>query len=233
MKVFCAVLNNRLSDYLETNNLLVEEQNGFRQDRSCQDHLFTVYNLIESRKLSGLQTFAYFIDFRKAFDSISRDILWKKLEHSFHIRGRFLNILKKMYKNASSCVRVNDVDSDWFPNNSGIKQGCVLFPTLFDMFINDLMLDIQALNIGIGLGDYNLGALLYADDVVVLGETESDLQTTLDIVAAWCNKWGLSINPKRRKILHFRPKRKSCSSFCFHLGDMSLNFAHDYKYLGF
>ena len=49
MKVFCAVLNNRLSDYLETNNLLVEEQNGFRQDRSCQDHLFTVYNLVESR----------------------------------------------------------------------------------------------------------------------------------------------------------------------------------------
>ena len=63
MKVFCAVLNNRLSDYLETNNLLVEEQNGFRQDRSCQDHLFTVYNLVESRKLNGLQTFTCFIDF--------------------------------------------------------------------------------------------------------------------------------------------------------------------------
>ena len=101
------------------------------------------------------------------------------------------------------------------------------------MFINDLMQDIQALNIGNDLGDHKLGALLYADDVVVLGETEGDLQTTLDIVAAWCNKWGLSINPKKTKILHFRPKRKSCSSFCFHLGDMSLNFAHDYKYLGF
>ena len=101
------------------------------------------------------------------------------------------------------------------------------------MFINDLMQDIQALNIGNDLGDHKLGALLYADDVVVLGETEGDLQTTLDIVAAWCNKWGLSINPKRRKILHFRPKRKPCSSFCFHLGDTSLNFAHDYKYLGF
>ena len=47
------------------------------------------------------------------------------------------------------------------------------------MFINDLMQDIQALNIGIDLGDYNL---LYADDVVVLGETEGDLQTTLDIL---------------------------------------------------
>ena len=84
-----------------------------------------------------------------------------------------------MYENASSCVRVNDVDSDWFPINLGVKQGYVLSPTLFDMFINDLMQDIQALNIGIDLGDYNL---LYADDVVVLGETEGDLQTTLDIL---------------------------------------------------
>ena len=149
MKVFCAVLNNRLSDYLETNNLLVEEQNGFWHDRSCQDHLFTVYNLVESRKLSSLQTFVCFIDFRKAFDSINRDLLWKKLEHNFNIKGRFLNILKTMYENVSNCVRVNDDVSDWFSINSGVKQGCVLSPTLFDMFINDLMQDIQALNTGI------------------------------------------------------------------------------------
>ena len=78
-----------------------------------------------------------------------------------------------MYENVSSCVRVvNDVDSDWFPINSGVKQGWVLSPTLFDMFIND---HIQALNIGIDFGDYNLGALLYADDVDVLGETGGDL----------------------------------------------------------
>ena len=89
-----------------------------------------------------------------------------------------------MYENISSCVRVNDVYSDWFPINWDVKQGCVLSPTLFDMFINDLMQDIQALNIGIDLGKFKVGALLYADDVVVLGETEGDLQTTLDIVAA-------------------------------------------------
>ena len=65
--------------------------------------------------------------------------------------------------------------------------------------------------------------------VAVLG----DLQYNLDTVAAWCNKWGLGINSMKTKILHFRPKRKPCSSFCFHLGDSTLNFAHDYKYLGF
>ena len=60
------------------------------------------------------------------------------------------------------------------------KLGCVLYPALFDMFINDLMKDIQDLNKGIDLGDYKLAALLYADDVAVLGETECDLQCILD-----------------------------------------------------
>ena len=230
MKAFCTVLNNRLSDYLETNNLLAEEQNRFRHDRSCQDHL-TVYNLIESRKLSNLQTFVCFINFRKAFDSVCRNILWEKLERSFHIKACFLHILKQMYENVSSCVRVDDDNSDWFTINSGVK--CVLVLTLFDMFINDLMKDIQDLNKGIDLGDYKLAALLYADDVAVLGETECDLQCILDTVAASCNKWGLGINPMKTKILHFRPKRKPCSSFCFHLGDSTSNSAHDYKYLGF
>ena len=114
-------------------------------EAACQDHLFTIYNLIQSRKLSNLQTFVSFIDFHKAFDSVCRNILWEKLERSFHIKGRFLHILKQMYENVSSCVRVDDDNSDWFTINSGVKQGCVLSPTLFDMFINDLMKDDQDL----------------------------------------------------------------------------------------
>ena len=106
-----------------------------------------------------------------------------------------------MYENVSSCVRVDDDNSDWFTINSGVKQGCVLSLTLFDVFINDLMKDIQDLNKGIDLGDYKLAALLYADDVAVLGETECDLQCILDTVAAWCNKWGLGINCMKTKIL--------------------------------
>ena len=92
---------------------------------------------------------------------------------------------------------------------------------------------IRTFNKGIDLGDYKLVALLYVDDVAVLGETEYDLQCILDTVAAWCNKWSLGINPMKTKILHFRSKRKLCSSFCFHLEDSTLSFVHDYKYLGF
>lgn len=99
MKVF-AVQNDRLSDYLETNNLLVDEENGFWHDRSCQDHLYTVYNLLESRKLISLQTFVCFINFHKSFDSISRDLLWKRLEHNCNIKGHFFSICKLIYNDS-------------------------------------------------------------------------------------------------------------------------------------
>ena len=70
-------MNARLSKYLESNNLLTEEQNGFNQGRSCQDHTFVLHNnLVHGRKLQGLDTYAVFIDFRKAFDTINRQLLW-------------------------------------------------------------------------------------------------------------------------------------------------------------
>jgi len=139
MKILCSILNTRLSDHLECNQLLAEEQNGFRKGRSCQDHIFTLNTILEGKKSIGKCTFACFIDFRKAFDSISRTLLWDKMQAQFGIHGPFLNLVKALYSKVSSCVKVNGELSEWFDINCGVKQGCVLSPTLFSMFINDLV----------------------------------------------------------------------------------------------
>ena len=60
MKILCSILNNRISDYLECNQLLAEEQNGFRKGRSCQDHVFTLNTILEGRKSIGKSTFTCF-----------------------------------------------------------------------------------------------------------------------------------------------------------------------------
>ena len=65
MKIFCSILNARLGEYLEDNNLLAEEQNGFRRDGGCIDHLFALYNIAESRRCLGKDTFACFVDLAK------------------------------------------------------------------------------------------------------------------------------------------------------------------------
>ena len=74
-KLYSKLLNTRLQKFLETNEILVEEQNGFRASRSCIDHLFVLITILRNRKLSGQDTFLSFIDYKKAFDSLERGLL--------------------------------------------------------------------------------------------------------------------------------------------------------------
>ena len=72
-------MNKRLQKYIEKNDLLVEEQNGFRVSRSCIDHVLVLCTLLRNRKALGLDTFVTFVDFQKAFDSVNRLLLLYKL----------------------------------------------------------------------------------------------------------------------------------------------------------
>ena len=74
-KLFCGILSNRLIKWLETNNVLADEHNGFHKGRSTVDHISSLVNIVETRKLKRKQTFTAFVDFRKACDSINRSLL--------------------------------------------------------------------------------------------------------------------------------------------------------------
>lgn len=78
-KLFSSILNERISMYLETNNILADEQNGFRKKRSCTDSL---HSILKNRKLNGRNNFVTFIDFSKAFDSLDRKMLLHKILHN-------------------------------------------------------------------------------------------------------------------------------------------------------
>ncbi len=88
-KLYRGVLNNLLTLWAEANNVITDEQNAFRQKRSCIDHLNSLTNIIESRKLPKKNIFVGFIDFAKAYDRINRNFLWCKL-HTIGIEGKML-----------------------------------------------------------------------------------------------------------------------------------------------
>ena len=100
-----------------------------------------------------------------------------------------LKAVQSLYKSVSSCVRINGLTIDWFDVNAGLRQGCPLLPLLFNCFINDLAKKIKAIGKGIDIEEgERICILLYADDVVLLGENESDLQTMLNVLTAWCGR---------------------------------------------
>ena len=230
-KLYSSILNHRLLFHLEESGLLADEQNGFRKNRSCVDHIYSLTSIVYSRLHKGKPTFCGFVDFHKAFDCLNRDLLCFKLL-SAGVDGYLYKALKALYRNTVGCVQINEHRTGWFPTPSGVKQGDILSPTLFALFINDLLKEIKQSTIGVRVGDLVVSTLCYADDLVLLAESEIDLQTLFNIVSRWCSKWRMTINNDKTKVIHFRNKRDTVSKFTFKSGSTSLSYTNSYKYLG-
>lgn len=231
-KLYCFILNTRLSGWVEENDKLVDEQNGFRKDRNTIDQVISLTNLIETRQKQRLSTFCAFIDFKKAFDLIDRNLLWRRLSQ-IGIHGKMFDALKSLYTSVHSCVRVNGFKSEWFNVKAGLRQGCSLSPILFNIFINDFALSVKAFGKGVDIGDgEKVSIMLYADDMVLIADNENDLQLMLDILNRWCIDNRMSVNPTKSQIVHFRPRSVPRTDYKFTCGVQDLQVVDRYVYLG-
>ena len=233
-KLYSSVLNNRLVDEADEKNWLVEEQNGFRKKRSCLDHLFVISSVLRNKIGMGKSVFASFIDLQKAFDWVDRKLLLYKLNEFYKIDGKMYWAIKSLLKNSQSCIRLNNsLCTNWFNVTSGVRQGDSLSPFLFSLFINDLATELKTLDCGVSLNENNkISILLYADDIVIMSESEGDLQKMLDNLSVWCNKWSLNVNLSKSNIIHFRKRNITQTMTQFMLGSETLSFVDEYKYLG-
>ena len=121
-KIFTSIHNSRLHQFIEANNILVENQAGFRAGYSTTDYIFVLNALTEILKTKKMKLFCSFIDFSKAFDSVWRVGLWRKLI-SKNINGKKFNVIYNMYTGITSCVSYNGDRSTYFPCLRGVRQG--------------------------------------------------------------------------------------------------------------
>ena len=237
-KLFTAVLNNRLTEYLEKNVILSENQAGFRKGYGTTDHIFVLKSLTEIAKLSKKKLFCAFIDFSQAFDSVWRGGLWRKLLfNSFN--GKFFRVIYNMYENIKSCVRTNDETSIFFPGECGVRQGENLSPLLFSLYLNDL--ENFIISGGVDTIDLDFIAqenhlylklliLLYADDTIIFSNDKNNFQKALDNFHEYCNIWKLKVNISKTNVIVFNSKTNRTMSFT--LGGQNIEIKDSYKYLG-
>ncbi len=169
-KIYCTILNVWLSTFLEENQILEEEQNEFRKMRSCLDHIFTLITTIENRYKRRQSTYLCFVNMKKAFDSINRTYLLHKLRN-IGVNCNIYFAVKTIYENVACGVRINGIYTDWFAVDLGVKQGCILSPTLFSIYINDLAKAIKELDCGIVMENSKLNILLFADDIALIADS--------------------------------------------------------------
>ncbi|CAB1103801.1 unnamed protein product [Ectocarpus sp. CCAP 1310/34] len=171
-KVFCNLLNDQIVGVLEKEHSISEGQAGFRNKRGCVDHVFTVGRIIQDRKRAGKPTYCFFLDVKKAYDTVWRNGLWKQLS-KYGIKGKMWRVLKKMTECTKSAVMLDGELSKFFDIEQGVPQGCTLSPTLFQVFINDLLEVVEAVRKGVKVGDTetSVSGMPFADDFVGMSDT--------------------------------------------------------------
>ena len=168
---------------------------------------------------------------KKAFDWIDRDLLNYKLL-SVGINGKMYNSIKRLYQNTPSCIKLNSINTEWFNVKSCVRQGASLSPTLFNVYVNDLVNELNSLNMGIDINGRQICCLLYADDIDIFSNTADKLQALPDTIHNWCFKWKMKLNYDKSNVMHFRTSRRARTTVPLNFGTTAFTTVSTYDYLG-
>ena len=208
-KLFQIIMLSRLGAGLE--DLLRENQCGFRRNRSCIDQLYSLHCIIHNCIEFNIPMYINFIDFKAAFDSINRDFIWKAFEH-YGLPTKYINMFKAFFEETESAVRVNGELTRWFNVESGTGQGDVQGPPIFNFVINwalELAERFKTVSKGFILQlrqssrqpEKSVVDLDYADDIAAMDNTAEGLQETTDNIAKYSAYGGLRMNSKKTECM--------------------------------
>ena len=193
-KLMETLIRDKLVSFLDDNNLIKNSQHGFRNKRSCLTNLLDffndVFNMYDETKAVDI----IYLDFQKAFDTVPHKRLIIKLK-SHGVAGKTLRWLEDWLSHRKQRVVINGKSSAWRDVISGVPQGSVLGPVLFIIYVNDI--------------DEGLACKLskFADDTKIMNKviTTADkmqLQSDLDRLVTWSDKWLMKFNVDKCKVLH-------------------------------
>ena len=178
-----------------------ESQFGFRPGRGTFDAIFILRQLIENAKEHKVPLHFNFIDFKAAFDTIWRKALWKMLL-AIGVDPRIVHLIENMYNNTECAVIINGQLTDWFEVKVGVRQGCLLSPILFNIFLEFVMNELKDLTNNSLTLDNNLSNnIRYADDTTLISCIFDKLLLSSEALEEACKKWGMKINSAKCKII--------------------------------
>ncbi|KAF2347088.1 Reverse transcriptase domain [Trinorchestia longiramus] len=189
-KLMERMIQRRLEYWVETNNLLLGEQAGFRRGKSTMDSLLIAKDFIANTFSRKQICVAVYLDLDGAYDSVWHEGIIYKLIVS-GLEKTYVKWLKNYLTGRTVSVRLGAVQSEGVPVTWGLPQGAVLSPLLFNIMLSDLPVAD-----GVQL-------IIFADDITILSkgdslpEVRACLQRYLDSLATWFKKWKLIVNPAK------------------------------------
>ena len=245
-KVFARVVLNRLQKLAE--RVYPESQCGFRAQRSTTDMVFSLRQLQEKCREQRQPLYIAFIDLTKAFDLVSRDGLFRILS-KIGCPPRLLSIVRSFHSDMKGVVQFDGAFSEPFSIRSGVKQGCVLAPTLFGIFFAVMLRQaFGGSTDGIYLNTRSDGKLfnpsrlkaktkvretlirdmLFADDAALVSHTEPQLQALMDGFSRASQNFGMTISVKKTNVMG----QDVTSPPSISVSGSALDVVHEFTYLG-
>ena len=223
-KVFEGFINRALREHVTP--LIYENQHGFLKNKSCASNLACYSDFISKTFDKKIQTHSIYTDFQRAFDVVPHELLLLKMNRRFGIEGNVLRWFNSYLYNRKQRVVINGSHSDWYTATSGVPQGSIIGPTLFIMYINDIVDCV-----------HNAEILLFADDCKIYKDVSSIidcdlLQHDLNRINEWCQKWHMKLHPDKCYFMNFSLKRTHDVTSNYYIGDIPQKRVFEMKDLG-
>ncbi|KAL5147286.1 LINE-1 retrotransposable element ORF2 protein [Glycine soja] len=219
MKLWERVIERRLRKETQ----VTENQFGFMPGRSTMEAIYLLRRVMEQYRMAQQDLHLIFIDLEKAYDRVPREILWKALEKK-GVRVAYIRAIQDMYDRVSTSVRTQGGESDDFPITIGLHQGSTLSPYLFTLILDVLTEQIQ---------EIAPRCMLFADDIVLLGESREELNERLETWRRALETHGFRLCRSKSEYMECKfNKRRRVSNSEVKIGDHIIPQVTRFKYLG-
>lgn len=231
-KVFNSILNTRLNKFLREGEHISPLQIGFEKGSSTSDHIFTLKTILDKYMQGSNKVYTCFIDFKKAFDKVWHTGLFSKL-NKIGVNNHFLKVIRDMYTKTKLCLKTNEGLTNDFISQIGVRQGDPLSPTLFKIYVNDIVDSLKNTDntTPVNIGEIKINCLLYADDIILISRTKSGLQKCLDTIHTFSKRWHMPVNTQKTKVMIFNRAGRFLKEK-YTLGNEMIECVNEYSYLG-
>ncbi|TKR73706.1 hypothetical protein L596_010397 [Steinernema carpocapsae] len=196
-KVLSRVISARIDRTLDEAQPI--EQAGFRKNCSTAEHLQAVNQLLEKAREYRVPIFMVFIDFEKAFDSVESNAIWNAAQRQ-GVHPKLLKLLRNIYSQATSKIQVGRAQVQ-IEIQRGVRQGDTISPKLFNAALEETFKELRWEDRGLNINGRRISNLRFADDIVLIADTEEELQLMVTELQEASRRSGLKINRQKTKAM--------------------------------